>query len=410
MNHQITQCRLCSSPDLSTLVDLGEMPAANALRRTANEEDRTFPLSVTMCGQCHLAQLSITVPPGELFDDYVYFSSFSASWLEHGRRFTESVIARLGLNERSLVVEAASNDGYLLQHFQERGIPVLGVEPAANVAKAASEKGIFTEVSFFGDAVAKDLATRGQRADLLIANNVLAHVPDIHDFVRGLAAVLKPSGVISCEFPHLLPLMDELQFDTIYHEHYFYFSLKPLIMIMRQYGLEVFDVEKLNTHGGSLRLWAAQKESAPPPEAAVAKVLADEAAAGLYSNTTCAQQLMKINDVRDGLCDFFASAHANRRSIAGYGAAAKGNTLLNYCRLTVEEIPYVADLNPHKQGKWLPGSRIPIVPPERIFSEKPDYVLILPWNLREEIMEQLSDIRSWGGQFVTAIPNCVVSP
>ena len=259
MNHQITQCRLCSSPDLSTLVDLGEMPAANALRRTANEEDRTFPLSVTMCGQCHLAQLSITVPPGELFDDYVYFSSFSASWLEHGRRFTESAIARLGLNERSLVVEAASNDGYLLQHFQEWGIPVLGVEPATNVAKAASEKEIFTEVSFFGDAVAKDLATRGQRADLLIANNVLANVPDIHDFVRGLAAVLKPSGVISCEFAHLLPLMDELQFDTIYHEHYFYFSLRPLIMIMRQYGLEVFDVEKLNTHGGSLRLWAAQK-------------------------------------------------------------------------------------------------------------------------------------------------------
>ena len=410
MTSQITYCRLCRSPELSTLVDLGEMPVANALRRTADEEDRIFPLSVKMCGQCHLAQLSLTVPPEELFDNYVYFSSFSASWLEHGRRFTEKTIAGLGLNEHSLVVEAASNDGYLLQHFQDRGIPVLGIEPAANVADIAREKGIVTEVSYFGDAVAGDLATRGQRADLMIANNLIAHVPDIHDFVRGLATVLKPSGVLSCEFPHLLHLMDEVQFDTIYHEHYFYFSLKPLIKIMRQCGLEVFDVEELNTHGGSLRVWVARKESAPTPRVAVAKVLAAESAAGLYSSATCAQRLMKINDVRDGLCDFIASAHAERRRIAGYGAAAKGNTLLNYCGVTADDISFVADLNPHKQGNWLPGSGIPIVPPERIFRDKPDYVLILPWNLRKEIMEQLSDIRSWGGKFVTAIPNCVVSP
>ncbi len=400
------RCRSCGSPRLWPFVDLGTMPSANAYRRPdAATPEVTCPLNAVVCQDCLLVQLDYDMAPADLFSDYFYFSSYSTSWVDHARRFAEAAIPRLALGPQSLVVEAASNDGYLLRHFVERGIPVLGVEPAANVAAVAVAAGVPTEVGFFGVAMADRLTAAGRAADLLVGNNVLAHVPDLNDFIGGVARLLKPEGVFSFEFPHLLRLMADVQFDTIYHEHFSYFSLRAVEAAFARHGLRVDDVEELPTHGGSLRLWggsAARPAAMPAP--GLAKVRADEAAARLDRRETYAAFGARVEACRRGLLDFLTRARQAGRRVAGYGAAAKGNTLLNYAGVGPDQIAFVVDRSPHKQGHLLPGSGIPVEAPEAVFREKPDYLLILPWNLKAEIMEQMAGIRDWGGRFVIAVP------
>jgi SAM-dependent methyltransferase len=383
------------------------MPLANSYvdRAALGRPEPSHPLHVFICETCLLVQLEALVTPEQLFSDYAYFSSYSASWLEHARRFAEMAIARFSLNTNSKVVEIASNDGYLLANFVAHGIPVLGVEPAANVAAVARARGVPTEARFFGRAYAHELYERGHAADLIVANNVLAHVPDLRDFLGGVAELLKPNGVFSAEFPHLLQLLLHSQFDTIYHEHFSYFSLRALETVLTRAGLRAFDVEMLPTHGGSLRLFACQRDSARYPEApAVETVRADEREGGLNRLATYEAFAARVADCREGLIAFIEQARNAGQVVAAYGAAAKGNTLLNSCGLTAADIICVADRSPHKQGRYLPGSRVPIVPPERIAELKPDYLLILPWNLRDEIMHEMAHVRAWGCRFVVAIP------
>jgi SAM-dependent methyltransferase len=392
------------------MVDLGSSPLANSyLSAEALARPELFlPLCVYVCERCWLCQLPECATPQEIFSDYAYFSSFSTSWLEHAKSYVDAVVPRFGLGSHSQVVEIASNDGYLLKNFVERGIPVLGVEPAANVAEAAIAIGVPTEVRFFGREAASDLVARGKGADLVLGNNVLAHVPDLDDFVGGLAILLKADGVLTMEFPHLVQMIDGNQFDTIYHEHYSYFSFVAVERVFAAHGLELFDVEELATHGGSLRIYARHPAAAGgvsgPRTHRVDELLARERAAGVCSLTYYAGYSERVRETKRALLDFLIREKRAGKSIVGYGAPAKGNTLLNYCGIRSDFLDYTVDRSPHKQGLYLPGTRIPIRAPEAIFETRPDYVLILPWNLRAEIAAQMAAIRDWGGQFLVAIP------
>jgi 2-polyprenyl-3-methyl-5-hydroxy-6-metoxy-1,4-benzoquinol methylase len=403
----MTDCRFCGSTLTQTFADLGMSPLSNAFVAAdrASAMEPFYPLHAFVCGQCRLVQLDEFESPEQIFSDYLYFSSFSDSWLRHVEAYTEHMIGRFGLGTGSQVVEIASNDGYLLQYFKARGVPVLGVEPAANVAAIATGKGIPTDVAFFGAATARRLQASGVAPDVIAANNVMAHVPDLNDFVAGFAILLKPGGVVTVEFPHLLRLMQQNQFDTIYHEHFSYFSLLVVEQVFARHGLVLFDVQELTTHGGSLRIFATHKgDRTHTTTRAVAKVLADERAAGLDGSDAYAAFATQVIDTKTALLEFCVQARRAGKTIAGYGAPAKGNTLLNYCGIGPEFIPFTVDRSPYKQGMLLPGVRIPIRAPEVIFAAKPDYVLILPWNLAPEIVDQMAGIRDWGGQFVVPIP------
>lgn len=407
------RCRFCGSPLWFVFVDLGPSPLCESFLRAEqlNQMEPFYPLRVYVCEQCFLVQLQEYVAPEQIFRTYAYFSSYSDSWLEHAGRYVEMAIARFGLDADSQVVEVGSNDGYLLQYFLRRGVPVLGIEPAANVAEAAVRKGIPTVVEFFGQEGARGLAEAGRQADLLIGNNVLAQVPGLIDFIKGLKIALKRRGVITLEFPHLLRLVEGSQFDTIYHEHFSYFSLLTAERIFSAYGLAPFDVEELPTHGGSLRLYLRHAEDrSRPTSERVDEVRAQERQAGLDRLGYYTSFADRVGALKRDLLEFLIRVKGERRSVAGYGAPGKGNTLLNYCGIRADLVAYTVDRNPYKQGKFLPGSHIPIYPPGRIRETRPDYVLILPWNLRDEIMEQLSYIREWGGRFVVPIPVVRVFP
>lgn len=408
------KCRHCAAELSLPLVDLGSAPPSNAYltAATLNAPEKWFPLKVLVCGECWLAQTEDTAGAEDLFDaDYAYFSSFSSTWLHHAERYVADMQGRFNLDETSHVVEVAANDGYLLQYVKARGIPCLGIEPTASTAAAARAKGIRIVESFFGVRLARELAAQGKQADLTAANNVLAHVPDINDFVAGFAALLKPQGVATFEFPHLLRLMAENQFDTIYHEHFSYLSLTAVSGIFAHDGLTVFDVEELPTHGGSLRVFAQRADSgAHAISPRVAELRAREDAAGMTTPDYYAGFQACADQIKNTFLAFLVDAKNSGKKVAAYGAAAKGNTLLNYAGVRPDLLPYVVDRNPAKQGKYLPGSRIPIVDEPRLREERPDYVVILPWNLRDEVMAQLDYIREWGGQFVTAVPVLRIAP
>jgi len=401
-------CRFCGAPLRHDFVDLGETPLSNAYLTQAQVDaglDKAYPLHARVCEKCFLVQVDAPVEPERIFDeDYAYFSSYSASWVEHARRYAQTMIARYRLGPEALVVEAASNDGYLLQHFVAAGIPVLGVEPAGNAAEAARARGVRTQVSFFNEAAARDLVAKGLSADLTAANNVLAHVPDIADFVRGFAAILKPEGVSTFEFPHLLNLIRESQFDTIYHEHYSYLSLVAVEKVLASAGMRAFDVEEIATHGGSLRLYACRADATHQQTDALVAMRAKEHTARLDALAGYAGFAAQVEQVKSSFRAFLDRAKAEGKTIAAYGAAAKGNTFLNVCGVTHKDIACVYDLSHAKQGRLLPGSHIPILAPDRIAELKPDYLVILPWNLREEITTQMKGVRDWGGKFVTAVP------
>jgi SAM-dependent methyltransferase len=406
-------CRACDFPVLHPFVDLGLQPPSNDYLPSAAAiaQEHFYPLRAKVCGACKLVQVDYDVPPRELFSNYAYFSSFSESWLAHARAYCETVTQRFALGPQSLVVELASNDGYLLKNFVAAGIPVLGIDPSHTVAAAAQAIGVPTLVEFFGTALAARLAAAGQQADLITANNVLAHVPALNDFVAGIAKLLKPEGTVTIEFPHLLRLIEHVEFDTIYHEHFSYISLLAIEKVLRANGLRLYDAEELPTHGGSLRVFATHAARGGFAQtAALRGVRAQEAAAGLDDLATYAKFHERVEACRDSLLKFLAAAKAGQKTVAAYGAAAKGNTLLNYCGVTGADISMVADRNPHKQHHLLPGSHIPIVTPEAMLAARPDYVLILPWNIKTEIMAQLAGIREWGGKFVTAIPSVTIFP
>jgi SAM-dependent methyltransferase len=401
-------CRFCKTPLTHTLVDLGDQPLANSYltpEQLAAGTERAYPLHARVCHACFLVQVDDVVPADAIFDaGYAYFSSYSASWVEHARRYAQAMIDRFRLGPESLVIEVASNDGYLLQHFVARDVPVLGIEPTANTAEAARARGVPTEVTFFNAATGLDLAARGLRADLMAANNVLAHVPDIGDFVAGFRHALKDEGVLTFEFPHLLNLIEKVQFDTIYHEHFSYLSLLAVEQVLRANGLRPFDVELLPTHGGSLRLFVCQMGAGRAETDALVALREAEAAAGLGRIGTYDGFTPRVRAVRDSFRAFLDGARAQGKRIAAYGAAAKGNTFLNYCGATPAEIVAAFDANPAKQGRFLPGSHVPIESPAKVGELRPDYVLILPWNLKDEIMGQLAFIDGWGGRFVIASP------
>jgi SAM-dependent methyltransferase len=396
-------CQACAAPLVRSLVDLGLQPLANALVRPerAAEPDPVYPLHARICEACLLVQVEPAVPPEAIFSDYPYFSSFSPSWLAHCEAFAAEMTEQMALDAKSRVVEIGSNDGALLSRFAARGIPALGVEPARNVAEAAIARGLATEIAYFGAETGRRLAAEGGAADLIAATNVLAHVPDIDDFVAGIRALLKPGGRFVVEFPHLLNLIREVQFDTIYHEHFTYLSLLALRPIFARHGLHMIDVARQPTHGGSLRLFVGRDGS---PGAAVDALVGEEIAAGLDRPEGYDGFQDRVAAVRDGLLRFLAEARAGGRTVVAYGAAAKGNTLLNHAGVGLDDIAFVVDRNPAKQGRLLPGSRLPIHPVEALIAAQPDYVLILPWNLREEVIAQLPEVAAWGGRFVTAIP------
>jgi len=400
-------CRFCESPLTRTFVDLGMSPLANSYIRPERQNgmERFFPLHVYVCDKCLLVQLPEWSSPDDIFSDYAYFSSFSTSWLEHAKRYVSMIVERLALGRQSFVVEIASNDGYLLRNFVEQHIPVLGVEPAANVAQVAQQQGVPTCVKFFGEQTARELRKDGKQADLIIGNNVLAHVPNLNDFVKGLKALLKPDGVITLEFPHLLRLMRENQFDTIYHEHFSYFSFLVVERIFKTHGLTLFDVEELPTHGGSIRVYGRHSDDGSKPVGPrVQELRSREEAEGFGTLEHYLSFSNRVIETKCKLVEFLIQARRAGKRVVGYGAPAKGNTLLNFCGVRTDLLEYTVDRSPHKQGHLLPGVRIPIHAPERIRETKPDYLLLLPWNLQEEIMQQMAFIREWGGQFVTPIP------
>ena len=404
-------CRFCSAPLATSFCDLGLSPLANSYVEPEDlaRGERFHPLHALLCERCLLVQLPEVESPEAIFSDYAYFASYSESWLAHARAFATAARERFGLGAESLVVEIASNDGYLLRWFREAGVPVLGIEPAANVARAAEVLGIPTRVRFFGSGLARELVAEGVRADLLVGNNVLAHVPALNDFVSGLATVLAPRGVLAMEFPHLLRLIDEGQFDTIYHEHFSYFSFHTVRRVFAAHGIELFDVEELPTHGGSLRIYgrhAGDESRAVTPR--VGELLAREEKAGLLRPGSYAAFAPRVAAIKRDLLRFLLDAAERGRSVVGYGAPAKGNTLLNHCGVRGDLLAYTVDRSPHKQGRFLPGTRIPIHAPERILETRPDHVLILPWNLRGEVMAQMAAVREWGGRFVVAVPRLEV--
>lgn len=407
------KCRFCEKTLETCLVDLGSAPPSNAYLtpEAMKAPEKWFPLRVLVCDSCWLVQTEDFAAHDELFtSDYAYFSSFSKSWLEHSEAYQKTMTARFGLDASSHVVEVAANDGYLLQFFKAAGIPCLGVEPTASTAKAAREKGIETLESFFSEQVGRELAANGKAADLTAANNVLAHVPDINDFAKGFAAILKPNGVSTFEFPSFLNLVNENQFDTIYHEHFSYLSLTAVETVFTANGLTVFNVEDIPTHGGSLRVFAQRSDTGQYEKTdRLVATLKREADAGMSSLALYQGFQAKTDKVKDDFVRFLIELKAAGKIVAGYGAAAKGNTLMNYAGIRPDLISFVVDRNPAKQDKFLPGSRIPIVTEDIIKAEKPDYIVILPWNLRNEVMEQLSYIRDWGGQFVTAVPSLMVN-
>jgi hypothetical protein len=403
----VVGCRSCGGRLTVTMADLGLQPASNAFveSQAAIHQEKRYPLRAKVCETCKLVQLDFDVAPQELFGNYVYFSSYSDDWLAHAKAYCEMAQKRFALGPLSLVVELASNDGYLLKNFLKMGIAVLGIDPSATVAAAAEKIGVPTLVQFFGESVAQELARQGRQADLIIANNVLAHVPQLNDFVAGLTLLLCPSGSVTIEFPHLLELIRQVEFDTIYHEHYSYFSLYAIEQVFRRHHLRIYDVERLSTHGGSLRIFASHAHRSDLQDSVSLRELrAQETAAGLPELPTYLQFAKRVDECRDSLCEFLAGAKRAGKRVAAYGAAAKGNTLLNFCGVTPQDISFVADRNPHKQRKLLPGTHIPVVSPEELMQAKPDYVLILPWNLRDEIRQQLAGITAWGGRFVTPVP------
>ncbi|MEH6639988.1 MAG: class I SAM-dependent methyltransferase [Porticoccaceae bacterium] len=402
------KCRHCQAELSLSLMDLGSSPPSNAYltEKTLNAPEKYFPLRVLVCTECWLVQTEDYASADELFSaEYAYFSSFSTTWLEHAERYVADMAKRFGLGAQSLIVEVAANDGYLLQYARAQGIPCLGIEPTASTAAAARAKGIEIVEDFFGVKLAEELVANGKQADLIAANNVLAHVPDINDFVAGFSRLLKPTGIATFEFPHLLRLVSENQFDTIYHEHYSYLSLTATKRIFEHNGLSVFDVEELPSHGGSLRVYAQRMDlGVRAPSKSVAELLAREAKAGMTTSEYYTGFQEKANKIKNDFLSFLIEANKAGKSVAGYGAAAKGNTLLNYAGLRADLLPYVVDRNPAKQNKFLPGSRIPVFDEGKLKQIKPDYVIILPWNLKTEISDQLSYIREWGGQFVTSVP------
>jgi SAM-dependent methyltransferase len=404
------RCRLCGGELEHSFVDLGMSPLCESYLASEQLDamEPYFPLHAFVCGTCFLVQLGEYVSPEHIFREYAYFSSYSTTWVAHAKAYCEMIAERLCLGPDSLVVELASNDGYLLQHFQPQGVPVLGIEPAANVARVAIEKGIPTRVEFFGVELAEALVAEGRQADLIIGNNVLAQVPDLNDFVAGMARLLAPAGVITLEFPHLLRLMAENQFDTIYHEHFSYFSLITIEHLAARHGLRLIDVEELSTHGGSLRVYLAHAGSAPPATPAVSGLLAREHGLGLRDLATYASFADQVRRTKRKLLSFLIEAKDAGAVICGYGAPGKGNTLLNYCGIGTDFLDFTVDRNPYKHGRFTPGMRIPIRPVDAIDAAKPDYLLILPWNLKDEIIRQMRHVATWGGKFIVPIPEVAV--
>ena len=407
MNELINyQCRFCNSRLEHIFLDLGKTPSANSfLKKEDLEKEKTYPLCAYICKKCLLVQIPEIRTPDELFSDYAYFSSFSDTWLNHAKEYVKMMIKRFNLNKTSHVVEIASNDGYLLKFFAELDIPVLGIEPASNIAKSAIKKGIPTVEKFFNAYTAKELKEKNQEADVLLGNNVLAHVPDVNDFVKGMKILLKPNGIITMEFPHILQLINQNQFDTIYHEHFSYFSFFIIQKIFFSQALTIFDVEEISTHGGSLRIFVKHsKNKTYEIKESVENLIKKEKEFGLHDFSTYLDFSKKAQNIKKELNDFLEKSHLEGRSVVCYGAPAKGNTLLNYCRISPDQIEYTVDLSPHKQGLFLPGTHLPIKSPLIIKETKPDYIIILPWNLKDEIMEQMKDIKEWGGKFVIPIP------
>ena len=405
------KCRFCNYEIKSVFVDLGISPLSNSFLKYENLEDseKKFPLKVFVCGNCFLVQLPEFETPENIFKEYAYFSSYSKSWLKHAENYANMISKKNNLKKDNLVVELASNDGYLLQFFKNKGIQVTGIEPAANVAKVAEGNGIKTIVDFFGEELATKLSDKGTKADLIIGNNVLAHVPDINDFVKGISILLKVTGTVNMEFPHLLQLIKHNQFDTIYHEHFSYLSLSTVKKIFEFHNLIIFDVEEILTHGGSLRIYAKCKtNNFFKIQNSVNNILEKEKNFGLMDLSFYLEFTKKVESVKKELIEFFNNTKQNGKKIVCYGAAAKGNTLLNFCKINQDCIDYVVDNNPHKQGLYLPGSHIPIKKPEEIMKTKPDFILILPWNIKEEIMKDMSFIHEWNGKFVIPIPKVII--
>jgi SAM-dependent methyltransferase len=404
-------CRFCSSPLNHTLVDLGMSPLCESYlaAEQLNQMEPFYPLHVYVCGNCFLVQLEEYVSPEAIFNEYAYFSSYADSWLQHARNYTDLMVERFKINPRNFVVELASNDGYLLQYFVQKGIPVLGVEPAANIAKTAIDKGVPTIVKFFGEGLALEMTNEGKKADLLIGNNVLAQVPDINDFVKGMKILLKPRGIITMEFPHLMRLMERNQFDTIYHEHFSYFSFTAAEKIFAFHGLKIFDVEELETHGGSLRIYACHSDDNTEAVGKCVNELREKELAGGFTDMDCYLSFgEKVKETKRKLLEFLIKVKREGKSIAGYGAPGKGNTLLNYCGIRTDFLDYTVDRNPYKHRKFTPGTHIPIFSPDKIRETHPDYLFILPWNFKDEIMRQMSYIRDWGGQFIVPIPEVTI--
>lgn len=410
----VSQCRFCQHQLQYSFANLGGSPIANdyLTSQQLSRAEKFYPLHAYVCEKCLLVQLEQFESPDHIFGDgdYAYFSSYSESWLRHAKAYTDLMVERFGFNQNHQVIEIASNDGYLLQYFNQRGIPVLGVEPAGNTAKVAAEKGIPSWVKFFGVETAKELVAAGKQADLLLGNNVLAHVPDLNDFVAGMKIVLKPNGILTMEFPHLLQLMQQNQFDTIYHEHFSYFSFLTVEQIFAAHGLTLFDVEELPTHGGSLRIYGKHADAVPAVSKQVMQLKTKETEAGLQKLETYLKFGEQVKETKRKLLKFLIEAKAQGKTIAAYGAPAKGNTLLNYCGIGTDFIDYTVDRSPYKQGLFLPGTHIPIVHPDRIGETQPDYLLILPWNLKEEIMAQMAHVAKWNGKFIVPIPEVTVYP
>ena len=404
-------CRFCNQLLTNIFVDLGTSPLSNAFlkKEMLDNVEKKFPLCAYVCDNCFLVQLPEFEKPENIFEDYAYFSSYSCTWLEHAKNYVSMMIKKFGFNEKSLVLEIASNDGYLLQFFKEKNVPILGIEPALNVAKVAKEKGIPTLTKFFSVDTANELRKEGKLADLIVGNNVLAHVPNLNEFVKGLKILLKSTGVITLEFPHILQLIQKNQFDTIYHEHFSYFSLLTLRKIFSFHGLIIFDVDEIPTHGGSLRIYVRHTENDDIPiNERINNLLEKEKQYELENISTYINFIKNVEKAKTKLQKFINCARESGKKIVCYGAAAKGNTLLNYCKIEKNFIDYVVDQNPYKQGLFLPGTHIPIKSPDEIQKTKPDYIIILPWNLKDEIMEQMKEVKDWGGKFVIPIPEVYI--
>ena len=408
--HRRRGCRICGAELGDPVVDLGLSPLCERFLsvETLNLPEPIFPLQLHLCPSCGLAQLREFARPDEIFTEYFYFSSFSKSWVEHARRYAERMIDELNLGPDSLVVEVASNDGYLLQHFRDRGIGILGIEPAANIAAVANAAGIPTIARFFGTKMADELVAEGRRADLIAANNVLAQVPDLHDFVEGLARLLAPDGLLTLEFPHVQRLLERTQFDTIYHEHFSYFAVGTAADLLERHGLDIVDVEELPTHGGSLRLHVRHRALGMAPTGRVDGLKLAERAAGVFDRLAYLAFAERTAEIKRATVDFLETARRDGKSVAGYGAPGKAVTFLAYCGIGTDLLPYTVDRNTHKHGMFMPGTRTPIAPVERLAETRPDFIWILPWNLRDEIAAQLSEARSWGARFVVAIPRLEV--